>query len=198
MRLMLETDPSIKVVGEASNGSEALTKAAELNPDVTVLDINMPDMDGVDVASEIRKRGISSAIMFVTMEKSSMALRQVLDLEVNGYVLKNSGAREMIEAVRTVAGGEKYFSPAVAQLLVTRVQAGRELAQEVDGLSELTPSERKVLQLVASDRTSKEIAADLGVSVRTIEGHRARITRKLGLAGAHSLVKFAFEHKDRL
>ena len=196
--MMLETDASLEIVAEASNGREALQLAKECSPQVVVLDINMPDMSGASVAEALKGDGYSGAVMFVTMEKSSVVLQQAIDLGVNGYLLKNSKAQEIIDAVRAVARGESYFSPSVANLLVQKVQAGRSLSESVNGLDSLTPTEKTVLRLVASDRTSKEIASDLGVSVRTVEGHRARITKKLGLSGAHSLVKFAFEHREAL
>lgn len=198
LRMMLEMDEDIEVVAEASNGRETIRVAAETQPDLVLLDINLPDMSGALVAEGLTKLNPAPAIMFVTMEKSGTVLQQALELDIAGYLLKNSGAREIIEAVHTVRSGEKYYSPPVAQMLVDRMKASRSIEDKVEGIGSLTPTERKVLRLVASDRTSKEIASDLGVSVRTIEGHRANITRKLGLSGAHSLVKFAFEHRDSL
>ena len=198
LRMILETDDLMEIVAEASTGQEALQRAKECSPQVVVLDINMPDMSGACVAAALKEDGCTSAIIFLTMEKSGVVLQQAIDLGVNGYLLKNSKAQEIIEAVRAVSRGESYYSPSVANLLMQKAQAERSLSETVNGLSSLTPTEKKVLQMVASDRTSKEIAGDLGVSVRTIEGHRARISKKLGLSGAHSLVKFAFEHRDSL
>ncbi len=197
LRLMLQTDPSIEVIAEASHGHEALRLARGCEPDVILLDINFADMNGAAVAEALRKSGLACAIVFLTMEKSTVILRRAIDLEIDGYILKNSRAQEIIEAIHAVARGEKYFSPPVAELLVQRVRNAESAPGEIQGLDALTPAEREILRRVASDRTSKEIAADLGLSVRTIEGHRARIARKLNLAGAHSLVKFAFEHRDR-
>ena len=199
LRLMLETDEAIEVVATASNGREAAELAAKTKPDVVLLDINMPGTSGTEVAKAIRGSALECALMFVTMEKSNAILQQAIDIGVDGYLHKNSGAEEIIEAVRTVARGEKYYSPAIAELMMGMIKANQSREEDQpDGVSSLTPAERKVLRLVASDRTSKEIAAELGVSVRTIDSHRARITRKLGLSGAHSLVKFAFEHRDSL
>ena len=198
LRLMLESGEGIEVVAEASHGREAVKLAAQTKPDVALLDINMPDMSGTDVAKAIRDSKLGCAIMFVTMEKSNAILQQAIDIGVDGYLHKNSGAEEIIEAVQTVARGEKHYSPAIAELMMGMIQANRSMTQDTEGIGSLTPAERKVLRLVASDRTSKEIATELGVSVRTIDSHRSRITRKLGLSGAHSLVKFAFEHRDEL
>ena len=198
LRLMLECDSDISVVGETSSGREAVRLACELQPRVILLDINMPDMNGAAVAKAVRDAKAPSAIMFVTMEKSVLVVQQAIDLGIDGYILKNSGAKEITQAVRIVAGGEQYYCPAIASMLMNRAREQERFVGNDDGLSSLTPSERKVLGMVDSNRTSKEIASDLGVSVRTIEGHRARISNKLGLSGAHSLVKYAFEHRDQL
>jgi two-component system, NarL family, response regulator DegU len=113
-------------------------------------------------------------------------------------VLKESVADQIIQAVRTVAGGGDYLSPSMAGLLMKRSRRSQALTETHQGIGSLAASEKRVLRLIASDRTSKEIAQELGLSVRTVENHRARICAKLGLQGAHSLVKFAFEHKDEL
>jgi len=197
LRTMLESDGNIEIVAEASFGREALSMVVEHMPDLVLLDVQLPDMNGAEIAKKLREAGTTCKIMFLTMEQSAIIVRQAVELDVDGYLVKNSGAKEIIEAVRTVAGGEKYYSPAVAGMLMEQIQAGRVFGA-TEGLESLTATERKVLQLVASDRTSKEIAEDMGVSVRTIEGHRLRMGRKLGLSGAHSLVKFAFEHRDTL
>ncbi|MEM9480272.1 MAG: response regulator transcription factor [Verrucomicrobiota bacterium] len=198
LRMMLESDGDLEVVAAASSGRETAETAARVKPDVVLLDINLPDASGIDVAKALRDSPLTCAIMFVTMEKSVAILKQAVELNIDGYLHKNSEAEEIIGAVKAVAAGEKYFSPAVAELLLTMVKKDSGTASSEPGLTDLTPAERKVLRLVASDRTSKQIASDLGIGVRTVESHRARITRKLGLSGAHSLVKFAFEHRDRL
>ncbi|MEM0926768.1 MAG: response regulator transcription factor [Planctomycetota bacterium] len=198
LRMMLESDGDLEVVAATSSGRETAETAARVKPDVVLLDINLPDASGIDVAKALRDSPLTCAIMFVTMEKSVAILKQAVELNIDGYLHKNSEAEEIIGAVKAVAAGEKYFSPAVAELLLTMVKKDSGTASSEPGLTDLTPAERKVLRLVASDRTSKQIASDLGIGVRTVESHRARITRKLGLSGAHSLVKFAFEHRDRL
>jgi DNA-binding NarL/FixJ family response regulator len=131
------------------------------------------------------------------MHKYSELLRKSIALGVRGYVLKDSGAGEVIDAVRSVAKGQDYLSPAVSGLLVKELRScgGNGSAA---GIKSLTAVQRRVLRLVASDLISKEIAEELGLSVRTVENHRARICRKLCLSGAHSLVKFAFDHRDEL
>ena len=198
VRVMLAEVPDIEVVGVAGSGAEAVQKAVELQPDVLLLDVSMPDIEGPEVVTACRKAGIDPQFVFLTMHKYSELLRKSISLGVKGYVLKDSGAEEVIEALRAVARGEDYLSPAVAGLLTSEVRVRGEFDSGTEGIGELTSAKRKVLRLVASDKTSKEIADELGLSVRTIENHRARICAKLGLPGAHSLVKFAFEYRDQL
>ena len=198
VRLMLSDAEGIEVIGVAGGGAEAVRMIVELKPDVALLDVNMPDIEGPEVVAACRKAGADPQFVFLTMHKYSELLRKSISLGVKGYVLKDSGADEVVDAVRTVARGEEYLSPAVAGMLMKEVRTKGEFDSGTEGIGALTSAQRKVLRLVASDRTSKEIADDLGLSVRTIENHRARICAKLGLSGAHSLVKFAFDHRDQL
>ncbi len=198
VRLTLGEAEGVEVVGVAGNGAEAVQAVIELQPDVVLLDVSMPDIEGPEVVEACRKAGADPQFVFLTMHKYSELLRKSISLGVKGYVLKDSGAGDVVEAVRTVARGEEYLSPAVAGLLMKEVRTKGEFESGTEGIGALTSAQRKVLKLVASDRTSKEIADELGLSVRTIENHRARICSKLGLSGAHSLVKFAFDHRDQL
>jgi DNA-binding NarL/FixJ family response regulator len=132
------------------------------------------------------------------MHQEEQLLQTALKFGVKGYVLKESVSDEIVEAIRTVARGDEYLSPPLVQLLMKRSRSRIDFQREVPGITALTVSERRILRLVASDRISKEIANELGVSIRTVENHRANISRKLGLSGAHSLVKFAFEHREEL
>ncbi len=195
VRTMLGAAPEIDVVGQAGSGGEAIEMAKALEPDVFLLDVSMPDIEGPEVVEACKREGLNCAYLFLTMHKYPALLRKSISLGVSGYVLKDSGAEELVEAVRTVARGGTYLSPAVSTLLMKEMRAQGDPERRAHGIGDLTPIQRKVLRLVASDLTSKEIAEELGLSSRTVENHRARICKKLGLSGAHSLVKFAFDHQ---
>ena len=192
------TDPSFAVIAQAGDGQQTLEQARELKPDILLLDVNMPVLDGLGVARACREERLPCAVVFLTMHHDESLLQEAIKTGVRGYVLKESVAGEILQAVRTVAAGEDYLSPSVASLLLKHSRRAQALEEKREGLALLAVSEQRVLKLVASDRTSKEIAGELGLSVRTVENHRARICAKLGLQGVHSLVKFAFEHRDEL
>ena len=198
LRKILGAEPLFEVLAEVGDGQQALQRIRELRPDVALMDVNMPVLDGLGVARACRKERLACALIFLTMHRDESLLQEAIATGVRGYVLKESITDEIIQAVRTVAGGGDYLSPAMAGLLMKRGRSSQALAERRQGIGSLAASEKRVLRLIASDRTSKEIAQELGLSVRTVENHRARICGKLGLQGAHSLVKFAFEHKDEL
>ncbi|WOO40889.1 response regulator transcription factor [Rubellicoccus peritrichatus] len=196
--MMLSSHENIKVIGEASNGKEAIDKIKEEEPDIVLLDLDMPELDGASVARIAKEENLSSKIIFLTMHKDAELLRKSIELGVKGYLLKDSRAQEIIDAIGKVANGENYLSPPIANLLLNQVKQQSSHDTETLGIQSLTVAERKVLRLIATDRISKEIASDLGLSIRTVESHRARICKKLGLSGVHSLVKFAFENREKL
>jgi len=196
--MMLNDDPEIEVVGQAGCGQEAIRLAGELRPEIMLCDVSMPDIEGPEVVETCMKLGLDCQYIFLTMHRYPELLRRSIALGVKGYVVKDSGAEEVVAAVKAVAKGNEYLSPSVAGFLMKEVRTRDEFEAGEGGIAALTAAQRKVLRLVATDRTSKEIAEELGLSVRTIENHRAQICRKLGLHGAHSLVKFAFDHRDKL
>lgn len=198
LRSILEAEEDLEVIAEAGDGAEALELARDLSPDLLLLDVTMPTLDGLSVAKACQSEGLPCRLIFITMHQEEQLLGAALKLGVRGYVLKESVAGDVAEAVRTVAEGGEYLSAPLVQLLMRRERSRMDLQREVPGIDSLTVAERKVLRLVASDRTSKQIASDLGVSVRTVDSHRARITKKLRLSGSHSLVKFAFENREKL
>jgi DNA-binding NarL/FixJ family response regulator len=194
----LGAEPDLKIVREARDGEEALVGILELKPAVAVLDMNMPGRQGLDVARELRRRGSTTAVIILTMFDDEETFHAAMDAGVQGYLLKDSAVVDLLASVRAVVGGKTFITPTLAGYLLNRTQAGRELREERTGLDTLTAAERRILKLVASDKTSKEIAEELGLSPRTVETHRLNICQKLGLRGVHALVKFAFESKHRL
>ena len=198
LRQIIRTDAALKILQETGNGAEALRLARELKPDIAILDMDMPGLNGLDVARARQKERLPFEIIFLTMYREEDMFNEAMDLGAKGYVLKESAAADILQSIHAVAAGQHYISPAISGLLVKRGARSVELRRERSGLDHLTPAERRILKLIASDKTSKEIADDLGLSPRTIENHRTNMSAKLGLQGSHSLLKFAFENKSKL
>ncbi|HQR32272.1 MAG TPA: response regulator transcription factor [Blastocatellia bacterium] len=198
LRQIIERAPQIVVVDEAEDGEAAWQKLRTTDVDVAILDVDMPGRDGFEVARAVRDARMKLAIAFLTMHKDEHFLNQALDLNVNGYVVKDSALTEIVQCIRTVAAGQEYVSPQLTSFLLNRSRRAAQLADNEPQLALLTPVERRVLKLVAEYKSSKQIADELFLSVRTIEHHRARISQKLELEGHHALLKFALEHQAEL
>ena len=197
LRGVIEKEPRIEIVAEADDGATALEKIKRHLPHVAVLDLDMPEMDGFAVARELQKLRLPTSVVILTMHKDETHFNQAIDLGVRGFVVKDGAASEIVGCVKTVAAGREYFSPAVSAHLLSRARRSVSFNHQA-GIADLTATERRVLFLLAELKTSKEIAAALGVSPRTIENHRARICQKLDLQGSHALTKFALQHKAEL
>jgi DNA-binding NarL/FixJ family response regulator len=195
MLLAIGVEHSIKIIGEAGNGHEALRLTEELKPDVLVLDIEMPEMNGIQVVEEIIKRHIRVAVVFLTMYKEEDMFNEAMDLGVKGYVLKDSAVSDIVHGIKTVAAGHYFISPSISQYLVSRSDRVHSLLKKKPQLKNLTVTERRVLRLIAENKTSKEIGSALNTSYRTVENHRFNICNKLEIHGSHSLLKFAIEYK---
>jgi DNA-binding NarL/FixJ family response regulator len=198
LKKVIARDPQLQVVGEAGDGVEAVARIAELCPDVAVVDLNMPGQDGFAVLRAIRGARLAVKVIFLTMHNSEALFHEALDLGAAGYVLKDGAIAEIVNAVRSVAAGRNYISPELSTYVLNRGSRSAALAKQKPTLNDLTPAERRVLKLIAEDKTSKEIAAELFISPRTVEHHRAHICEKLDLSGFNSLVKFAIAHKSEL
>ena len=198
LRQVIESDPMLHIIAEAGDGRLALQYLRELQPEICILDIQMPKLDGLAVVRQIREHGLSSAVIVLTMFKEEDMLNTALDLGVNGYVVKESAVNEIVDCIRAIAGGHRYISPELSDFLLARRTRADALRAAKPGLVQLTHSERLILKLIAEDKTSKEIADHLGLSPRTVENHRTNICAKLDVHGIHGLVKFAYENKSRL
>jgi len=198
LRQILAADKELVLIHETDNATDALAQARKLKPDVLLLDVDMPGGGGLEVARARQRDGWKSEIVFLTMYAEEDMFRAAMDLGAKAYVLKDSAAAEIRKAIHTVVAGKHYISPSLAGFLVNRHASAEELQKKTPGLESLTVAERRILKLIASDRTSKEIATELGLSPRTVENHRANICSKLGLSGSHSLLKFAFENRSKL
>jgi len=197
LRQMIASEAGLKVLRETGNGAEALRLARELKPDIVILDMDLPGMNGLEVARCRQKERLNFEIIFLTMYREEDMFAEAMDLGAKGYVLKESAAADILQSLHAVAGGQHYISPALSGLLLKRASL-RKTGPEARGMETLSPAERRILKLIASDKTSKEIAEELGLSPRTVENHRSNMSAKLGLQGSHSLLKFAFENRVKL
>lgn len=198
LRQVIESDPRLKVVAEADDGEMALAQIRELKPDVAVLDVDMPKLDGFAVAREALKSKLLVAIVFLTLHSEEDLFNEGMDLGAQGYILKESAPTEIVNGIRAVAGGQHYVTSSLTAYLLHRRQRAQTLLQNQPSLNDLTPTERRVLRLIADYKSNKEIAAELFVHHRTVESHRTNISQKLGLRGHNALLKFALRHKGDL
>jgi DNA-binding NarL/FixJ family response regulator len=197
LRQVLAAERQIDVIGEASNGAEALALYRDQNPDLVVLDVNLPDTTGLDLARQMLKSRPDVRLVILTMLCDEEILNVALGLGVLGYVLKECAADEIMDCIRSVVMGEPYVSTQMSPMLLRHreTQAGRAAPSVLD---RLTTAERRVLRLLAQTMTTKEMALELDVSPRTIEAHRANIGGKLGLKGSHSLLRYAVANRELL
>lgn len=198
LRQAIEEDKRLRVVAEASDGQEAVEAVALHSPQITILDIDMPGMNGFDAARAIRQKGLATEIIFLTMHRDEDIFNEAIDLGAKGYVLKDSALVDIVECIKTVAASQHYASHALTSFLINRSRRAVGLSQQQPTISDLTPTERRVLKLIAENLTTKEIAGQLFVSPRTIEKHRENICQKLDLQGSHALLKFALSHRSEL
>jgi DNA-binding NarL/FixJ family response regulator len=195
---VISRDARLRVVAEAENGDEAVARIAETRPDVAVLDLDMPGRDGFAVVRAAQEARLPVKVIMLTSHKNEELFRSALDLGVAGYVLKDGAIMEIVNAIRAVATGRNYFSPELSTYLLNRATRAADLAERTPSIKDLTPAEKRVLKLIAEEKTSREIADVLGISVRTVEHHRSHICEKLDLHGFNALVRFAITHKSEL
>lgn len=194
-RELLSSRRGWTVVGEAANGREALEKAIELKPDVAVIDISMPDLDGVEVARQIREAVPDTKVLVLTMHESEQMVRRALDAGARGYLLKSDLADSLIKAVKAVAHGKRFLAPKVSEIVLEGFLTAGDHHQQGDRAgTRMSPREIEIIRLLAEGKVNKEIAALLGISVRTVETHRAKIALKLGLHSRSELIHYAMEH----
>lgn len=194
LRMLIETESNLKIIGEASTGNDALKDIKNLQPDVVVLDLSLPGMNGVEIVRSLQKENVPSKIIFLTMHDEEATVNSALDLGVNGYILKDSAMIEIVKAIKLVAAGKSYLTPELSTYLLNRNQIGNNANTNIE---KLTAAELKILSLIAEEKTTKEIASELFVSPRTIDRHRYNIGHKLGISGINSLLKFAIQNKSK-
>jgi DNA-binding NarL/FixJ family response regulator len=196
LRESIEDAEGLIVVAEAGDGQQALELIRAQKPDVAVLDISMPVINGFAVAREILKEKLQAKIIFLTMHEEEALFDEAMDLGVKGYVLKESSMGEIVNCIKAVAAGKHYTSPSLTSYLVSRGRTAK--SEQKKGLKALTPTERRILKRIAQYKTSREIADELFISYNTVETHRRNICEKLDLHGSHALMKFALAHHSEL
>ncbi|HEY7409353.1 MAG TPA: response regulator transcription factor [Vicinamibacteria bacterium] len=191
MRALLELEPDVEVVGEAGDGLETLRLCDSLRPDLAIVDIAMPSLNGIEVTARALKRSSTLRVIILSMHADESYVVRALMAGAKGYLLKEATEEDLLPAVRAVAAGKSFFSPAVSRLLLEDYV--RQLKQRglEDSYHLLTEREREVLQLLAEGRSNKEVAAVLGVGVSTVETHRANLMQKLGLRNTAEIVLYA-------
>jgi DNA-binding NarL/FixJ family response regulator len=202
LKLLLEAQPDLRVVGEARTGKGALEQVAELQPDIVVLDISMPDTDGLEACQRIRGQYPDTQVLILTMHESEEYFLQALRVGAAGYLVKKAAPAELCAAVRTIKQGGAFLYPGLAKALIRAYLAPRN--EPISGtpsnapvagvLDVLTPRELEVLKLVAGGHTNQEIARQLVLSIKTVQAHRANVMEKLGLHDITHLVRFALRH----
>ncbi|HJY62519.1 MAG TPA: response regulator transcription factor [Ignavibacteria bacterium] len=198
LKQIIESDDNLKVLAEAEDGQRAYELLLHYKPNVLVLDIDMPKKTGLEVLKEIKKNKINVRTILLTMYKEEDIFDEAMNLGVDGYILKESAISDIIECINAVFNNKHYISPLISDYILNRNRRKNQLKSKFPAIDVLTTAERKILKLVAENKTSKEIADELFISYRTVENHRTNISSKLNLHGTHSLVKFAIENKALL
>ncbi|MGO9245200.1 MAG: response regulator [Verrucomicrobiia bacterium] len=196
VRSILQSDPDCDICAEALTGRQALTLAQQLKPDIVILDITMPELNGLDAARQILKSVSDVRVLFLSMHESEELVREILEIGAHGYILKSDAGRELTVAMRALRRGELFFTSRVAQIAL-RAHLHQQQGGHVEAApdSTLTPREREVLQLLAEGKSNKEAASALEITVTTVETHRANIMHKLGAHSIADLVHYAIRNK---
>jgi DNA-binding NarL/FixJ family response regulator len=195
LRCLLEAQPGWEIVAEAADGREAVAKAQETLPDVAVLDIGMPVLNGLEAAQEIVQSSPRTKIVILTVHDSDAMIRKVLVAGVRGYVFKTDAARDLVNAVNEVQADKTFFTEKVDDILLTGFMNSGRRSHRDDCPSGLTPRQREIVELLAEGRTTKEVATLLNVSVKTAETHRANIMRRVNCRSAAQLVRYAVRNQ---
>ena len=198
LRQVIVDDPRFELVGDIGDGEAAWQLIQEIKPAVAVLDVNLPGLSGLEIARKLQAERLLTHVIMLTMHKDEETCNRALDFGAKGFVLKENAVEEILKAITVVAGGEHYLSSTISGYLVRRRNRAESLAAKMPGLDDLTKAERRILKLIAEKKTSREIGAELFISPRTVEAHRANICAKLELTGSHSLLQFALENRPAI
>lgn len=194
LKVFLEMQPSIQVIGEASNGRDAVDQVCQLTPDVVVMDISMPEINGIEATRKITQSCPQVQVIILSMLGTPEHVFQALQAGAKGYLLKDSASRDVVDAVLTVASGKRYFSQPITDTIIGDYLQVRESTQEANPLEYLSEREREILTLVVKGNTSAEIGRILYLSPKSVETYRSRMMKKLNISDLASLIRFAIQH----
>lgn len=198
LKQIITDDGDISVIGEAGDGEKALQLIKELYPDIAVLDLHMPEKNGLQILKDKSVDKKKTKFVFLTMYKEEDMFNEAMEHGIMGYVLKESATNDIVDCIKTVSRNQYYISPLISGYLIKRNESLKKLEAKKPALKNLTATELKILKLIAENKTSREIAEELFISYRTVENHRTNISGKLNLHGSHSLIKFAIKNKSLL
>lgn len=194
IRLLLDTQKDMEVVGEAGNGRDAVRQAVKLSPNIVLMDISMPELNGIEAAGQIMEACPATKIIILSMYSTAEHIFRALKTGVKGYILKESAGADIIKAIRTVLAGKQYVSEAVSDVIMMDYLKVRNLMSEQSPLERLSPREREILQLLVEGKSNAKIAETLFLSQKTVETYRSHLMQKLGITDLPGLVKFAIQH----
>jgi DNA-binding NarL/FixJ family response regulator len=194
LRLLIETQSDMKVVSEASNGREAARQVLRTSPDVVIMDLAMPELNGVEATRQIRENCPATKVIILSMHSSSEHIFQALKAGAHGYLLKESAGMEVISAIRVVHSGKRYLSEKIGDQMIDEYIHNREIVETGSPLSKLSTREREILQLVVEGKSSADIGRTLFISPKTVETYRSRLMQKLGISDLAGLIRFAMQH----
>lgn len=196
--MIISNDKKLEVVAEAEDGNQALELIRQHEPDVAVLDVNMPEVSGFDVVRELESYNLATEIIILTMHKDEAMFNSAMDLGIKGYLLKESAIEDIVSGIKAVAKGENYINSSLSTYLFNRSRRNANLQENQPTINDLTPTQLKVLRLIAHEKTSQQIADELFISIRTVQRHRENICEKLDIHGSNVLLKFALANKENL
>jgi two-component system response regulator NreC len=190
---LLNDQPDLKVVGQAVNGRAAVDKALELQPDIVIMDIAMPQMNGIEAAKRIRKKLPNTKVLILSMYSHEHYIHELLEVGISGYLLKDSSGRDIINAIHAAMNDETFLSPSISKVLVDTYRSPRKSSSRAERYKQLSNREREVFQLIAEGHSTRQISDMLCVSISTVKSHRAKIMEKLGIDTTVKLVHFAIQ-----
>jgi len=192
IRRLLEDEPDINVVGEAETGREAVEMAAQLLPDVAVMDISMPNLDGIEATRQITREQSSTRVLVLSGHRDVEYVERLTEAGAAGYLVKQSSMADLVEGIREIHRGNGYLSPCISKQMLDRCRQSYVQGPSTNRLhDELTPREREVVQLIAKSRANKQVAAELGISIKTVEKHRQQVMNKLNIHDTAGLTRYA-------
>lgn len=196
VRVLLQSHPGWEVCAEASTGRDAVSKVEQLRPDIAILDISMPDLNGLEAARRIRKASPNTEVLILSVHYTDQLIRDILEAGIRGYIVKSDSDRDLIIAVETLAKHKPFFTPRATEVILSDFNTGGLRTELPESLpNRLTSRETEIVQLLAEGKSSKEVAASLNISVKTAETHRANIMRKLQLHTVSELVRYAVRNQ---